>query len=137
MRNFTALEKAILEQIDDNRFLTEDNAIELQTCIKGGADAGITGFIYYADTCGFYDNNRGLILSAMIEDCQNYGYKSVANMVANFACLHNGYSEAEIEEMLLTGNEDTTIKNALAWAALESFAFGMEEEIERFLEELE
>lgn len=133
MRHFTELEIAILEQIDKNGFLTEDNAIELQTCIRGGADAGITGFIYYEDTCRFYDENRSLILLELIQEAKDYGYNSVANMAASFRCLRDYYTERVIEEQLLTANEDVSVKNALAWAALEAFAFSMEGDVDEFL----
>ena len=32
---------------------------ELQTTSKGGADSGISGFIYYSDTSKFYKDNYG------------------------------------------------------------------------------
>ena len=136
-RNFTDLEKAILTQIDGCDYLTEDNANELQNCIQGGADCGISGFIYYADTCTFYDAHREEILSQMIEDAQNFGYNSAAEMISKFNCLQDWLGADEIEEQLFTGSEDDLLKNALSWAVLESFAFSMEEEISDFSDEIE
>lgn len=136
-RIFTDLEKAILAQIDGCDYLTEDNARELQTCIRGGADCGISGFIYYADTCAFYDANREEILSQMIEEARDLGYGSAAEMISKFNCLRELIEAGEIEEQLFTGSEDDLLKNALAWAVLESFAFSMEEEVSDFLDELE
>lgn len=136
-RNFTDLEKAILTQIDGCDYLTEDNANELQNCIQGGADCGISGFIYYADTCAFYDANREEILSQMIEEAQEFGYSSAAEMISKFNCLQDWLSAGEIEEQLFTGSEDDLLKNALSWAVLESFAFSMEDEVSDFLDELE
>ncbi len=135
-RNFTDLEKAILTQIDGCDYLTEDNAQELQNCIRGGADAGISGFIYYADTCEFYDANREEILSQMIEEAREFGYGSAAEMVSKFNCLQGWLEAGEIEEQLFTGSENDLLKNALSWAVLESFAFSMEEKISDFLDEL-
>lgn len=136
-RNFTDLEKAILTQIDGCDYLTEDNAQELQTCIQGGADAGISGFIYYADTCAFYDAHRKEILSQMIEEAQELGYSSAAEIISGFNCLQGWLNAGEVEEQLFSGSEDDLLKNALSWAVLERFAFSMEEEIPDFLDELE
>lgn len=135
-RNFTDLEKAILTQIDGCDYLTEDNAQELQNCIQGGADCGISGFIYYADTCEFYDANREEILSQMIGEARELGYSSAAEMISKFNCLQGWLEAGEIEEQLFTDSEDDLLKNALAWAVLESFAFSMEEEVSDFLDEL-
>lgn len=136
-RIFTDLEKAILAQIDGCDYLTEDNAHELQNCIQGGADCGISGFIYYADTCAFYDANREEILYQMIKEAQEFGYNSAAEMISKFNCLRNWLDTGEVEEQLFTGAEDDLLKNALSWAVLESFAFSMEEEVSDFLDELE
>lgn len=136
-REFNALEKAILAQIDGCDYLTEDNTHELQNCIRGGADSGISGFIYYADTCEFYDANREEILSQMIEEAREFGYSSAAEMISKFNCLQDWLDAGEIEEQLFTGSEDDLLKNALSWAVLESFAFSMEEEVSDFLDELE
>lgn len=136
-RNFTDLEKAILTQIDGCDYLTEDNAGELQNCIQGGADCGISGFIYYADTCAFYDANREEILSQMIEEARDLGYSSAAEMISKFNCLRDWLDADEVEKQLFTGSEDELLKNALSWAVLESFAFSMEDEASDFLGELE
>lgn len=136
-REFNALEKAILTQFDGCDYLTEDNARELQSCIQGGADSGISGFIYYADTCEFYDANREAILSQMIEEAREFGYGSAAEMISKFNCLQGWFEPGEIEEQLFTGSEDDLLKNALAWAVLEDFAYSMEEEVSDFLDELE
>lgn len=136
-REFNALEKAILTQIDGCDYLTEDNARELQNCIQGGADSGISGFIYYADTCAFYDANREEILSQMIEEAREFGYSSAAEMISKFNCLQGWLDAGEIEEQLFTGSEDDLLENALSWAVLERFAFSMEDEISAFLDELE
>lgn len=103
-RNFTDLEKAILTQIDGCDYLTEDNNAELQTCIQGGADCGISGFIYYADTCTFYDAHREEILSQMIEEAQELGYSSAAEMISKFNCLRDWINAGEIEKQLFTSS---------------------------------
>lgn len=136
-RKFTDLERAILAQIDGCGHFTEDNARKRQSCIQGGADSGISGFAYYTDTCAFYDANREEILSQMVKAAWALGYSSAVEMISEFRCLQGRFEPGKIEEQLFTGSEDDLLKNALAWAVLESFAFSMEGAVSDFLDELE
>lgn len=49
---------------------------------KNGADAGWNGFIYYNDTCKFFDNNEEPIMNYYYGVCEDYGYKNVFDMFA-------------------------------------------------------
>lgn len=73
----------------------------------------------------------------MIEEAQELGYSSAAEMISGFNCLQGWLNAGEVEEQLFSGSEDDLLKNALSWAVLERFAFSMEEEIPDFLDELE
>jgi hypothetical protein len=71
-----------------------------------GAGAGFGGFIYYQETCGFYDSNADAIWEAINEDAEDSGVTPL-----HFLASFNTYIDT-----------DTSFKNALAWYALERAA---------------
>ena len=50
---------------------------ELQEIAEGGLEGGISGFIYYSETCSFYDENEDEIWELLEEDADQYGYKDI------------------------------------------------------------
>jgi len=88
-----------------------------------GAAGGFTGFSYYHDTLAFFDANRASILKMAAEMATDCGYKSSFEMMAAFNCFA-GLTDQEIFNALIDpeAEESTTVKNGLAWFALEEVA---------------
>lgn len=118
----TPLQIAVIEQLSYDEF-NDDTMQELREVSEHGADAGYGQFIYYHDTIKFFDDNRELILTALNELADDLG-ESAVDMVKGFGCLNGDYNN-EVEQVLmcLPCEDDTYVKNALAWFALEHVAF--------------
>jgi hypothetical protein len=96
-----------------------------------GISGGFSGFIYYSDTCRFYEKNKASILELLKDQASDFG-EPVVSMVASFNCLKD-VSQDEILDFFALGKkseEYTTIANALAWYAGEEIA-------RRYCDELE
>lgn len=138
MEQLTKLQQRVIEQLSGESELNEDNASTLNDIARYGADSGFNGFIYYSDTCKFFDDNKDLIMEQLLEDRINMGYSSLTGMLSSFKCFKD-VDNYNIEAFLIDSddesNEDqTTLKNGLAWYALESAAWQLEEQIEKVLE---
>ena len=88
-----------------------------------GAAGGFSGFSYYHDTIAFFDANREPILKMAAEMAADRGCKSSFDMMAAFNCFA-GLTDQEIFNALIDpeAEEATTVKNGLAWFALEEVA---------------
>ena len=116
---------------EDTRFPRMTRAIlrrlsreELEDVARHSADAGWAGFTYYIDTLAFYKAHKGDIL-ALAEQTANDLGEDMLTMIAGFGCLRNDkLSPSAIGEALYSGRgEDaTTVRNAMAWFALEETA---------------
>lgn len=87
----------------------------------GASDGTFGSFIYYTDTCEFFQNNRSTILRAFRDECEEIG-EPMAQSLASFRCLNGDYPVGECESFLigLEPDEDwTQLENALSWWALE------------------
>ena len=100
------------------------NREELEDVARNSADAGWSGFTYTADTVAFYKAHKGDILALaghMADDmCED-----MLAMIAGFGCLRNDkLSATEIGEALFSGRGESadTVRNAMAWFALEEVA---------------
>lgn len=132
-QELTKLDQAVIEQLGYDE-LTEECLSTLQDVARHGADGGYGQFIYYADTCEFYDNNRAAILQ-LVEDMASDLGEEPLTMIAGFNCLKDLeltstmvakviYGRAPSKTM---GDDATQVKNALAWFALEETARKFEE----------
>ncbi len=93
-----------------------------------GADAGFSGFTYYADTCSFTSRHRTAIAEAVKQMADDLGEQPFA-MVKGFGCFKNDApSDEEIARALFDRNGRLPdnikhgvelVENALAWFALE------------------
>ena len=138
MENLTKLQQRVIEQLSGESELNEDNAIILKNVANHGADSGFVGFTYYVDTCKFFDDNKELIFKQLLDDRVNIGYNSLTEMLSSFRCFKD-VDTYDIEAFLInsddeSNNEQTTLKNGLAWYALETVASQLEEQIEKVLE---
>lgn len=137
MEKLTELQKRVIEQLSGESELTTDNASTLKDVANHGADVGFSGFIYYSDTCKFFDDNKDLIMEQLLEDRASIGYNSLTEMLSSFKCFKDVdtyYIEAFLIDSDDESNEEqTTLKNGLAWYALESVAWQLEEQIEEIL----
>ena len=138
MTNLTELQQRVVEQLSDENELNEYNASTLKDVANHGADAGFVGFTYYSDTCKFFDDNKDLIMEQLLEDRASIGYSSLTKMLSSFKCFKD-VDTYDIEAFLINSDdesneEQTTLKNGLAWYALESVAWQLEEQIEEILE---
>ena len=138
MENLTELQQRVIEQLSGESELNEDNISTLKDVASYGADAGFVGFTYYSDTCKFFDDNKDLIIGQLLEDRVNIGYSSLTEMLSSFKCFKD-IDTYNIEAFLInsddeSNDEQTTLKNGLAWYALETVAWQLEEQIEKVLE---
>lgn len=138
MENLTKLQQRVIEQLSGESELNEDSASILKNVASYGADAGFIGFTYHKDTCKFFDDNKDLIMKQLLEDRINTGYNSLTEMLSSFKCFKD-VDTYNIEAFLINSDDDsneeqTTLKNGLAWYALESVAWQLEEQIEKVLE---
>ena len=138
MTELTELQQRVIEQLSDESELNEDNVSTLKDVASYGADAGFVGFTYYSDTCKFFDDNKDLIVKQLLEDRVNIGYSSLTEMLSGFRCFKD-VDTYNIEAFLIdsddeSNEEQTTLKNGLAWYALETVAWQLEEQIEKVLE---
>ena len=87
-----------------------------------GIAGGFSGWIYYKDTCQFYEKNQSTIVKLVEYQSDEFGYQSAQDMIKGFRCLDATLSEIGYT---LYGNKrqhDATIANALAWFAAEEVA---------------
>lgn len=136
MTNLTELQQRVIEQLGYDE-LDKEAAQTLKDMANYGIDGGFTGFIYYNETCKFFEDNKELIMAQLLEDRWSIGYSSLTEMLSSFRCLKD-VDTYNIEQFLINSddesNEDeTTLKNGLAWYAAETVAFQLEEEIEKIL----
>lgn len=123
------LEQAVRNQLTGSIELGSSSEHVLRMVAEHGADGGYVGFTYYFDTVHFAERHIDLVREALLEDCEEYGYKTMSRFVITFACLKGDYQEEEINRCLYladgTKNKEyyTPIMNALAWYALEKVAY--------------
>lgn len=95
----------------------------LQDVLRGGANAGWSGFIYHNDTVKFFEENKELIMDSVKETVTDCGYTGVLEFIKSFNCLGEDYTIDEIGAVVYGDDkDDVSIKNALAWYALETVA---------------
>ena len=140
MTNLTELQQKVIEQLGYDK-LDKEAAQTLKEMANYGIDGGFTGSIYYNETCKFFEDNKELIMAQLLEDRWSIGYSSLTEMLSSFKCLKD-IDTYNIEQFLINpdgeSNEDeTTLKNGLAWYAAETVASQLDEEIEKILNEEE
>ena len=116
------LNAAVLAQVGDN-------VETLVNIAQYGAAGEYVGFTYYADTCKFYESNKALILTALVESF--YESELAFNDIPHWSCF-NGVSLTNIFLTVagIDNDDDITIKNGLAWFAAEHVASSFEYIIE-------
>ena len=80
------------------------------------ADQGVGGFIYYDETNKFFNDNAEDILDYAKEMSDDLG-ENLSEFINSFNCLN---TSDVVEDLLL--NDGESVKNALAWFALEETA---------------
>ena len=136
MKTLTDLQQRVIKQLSGGSKLNEDNASTLKDIANYGADAGFVGFTYYDDTCKFFDDNKDLIMEQLLEDRVTIGYSSLNEMLSSFKCFKD-VDTYDIEAFLINSDdennvEQTTLKNGLAWYALETVAKQLEDKLKKF-----
>ena len=139
MKELTELQQKVIEQLGYDE-LDEDAAQTLKNIANYGIDGGFTGFIYYYETCKFFEDNKDLIMKQLLEDRESIGYSSLTEMLSSFKCF-KGIDKYNIEMFLINpddeSNEDeVTLKNGLTWYAAETVAYQLEEDIKEVLEDI-
>ena len=120
--SYPSIAESVIEQSGGWESFTE-SAIDVS---RYGANCGYSGFIYYSETCGFYDANKKAIIRLLSDTASDFG-TSVVDMVSGFACLSD-IDKSDIEAILFGFDpsdecSETQVKNALAWFALETVCF--------------
>lgn len=117
-----SIAQAVIDQSGGWESFTE-SAVDVS---RYGANCGYSGFIYYSETCGFFDANKREILRLLSYSAKDFG-TNVIDMVCGFSCLSD-IDKSDIESILfgfdpLDECSETQVKNALAWFALETVCF--------------
>lgn len=113
-----------LDQAVINQYGTRSDFLEaVPDILRGGASAGVSGFIYYHETIDFTKKNFDLIMTALKDDASEFGM-DLFEMLKGFNCFKDLTSD-EIAEGLYKANSDfrTQVFNGLAWYALERVAY--------------
>ena len=115
------LQTAVINQLGYES-LDEECVSTLQDVSEHGADGGYGQFVYYHDTIKFFDDNRTDILKSVTDMAESLG-EEPSSMVKSFRCL-NGDFNHEVDQVLMgiDCDDDVSVKNALAWFALEETA---------------
>lgn len=116
------LAPAVLRQLGGGREAIQ-SAID---AANHGADGGFHGFCYYTDTEAFAKRNRRKIAEAIHELGRDLGEEDI-QVVRGFNCLRSDEPHASVVACALWGgscasnraDELLTVRNALAWFALE------------------
>lgn len=90
---------------------------EIHAIVKYGCSGGISGFIYYTETCAFHDEYDSEIWDMLHEDAESQGV-TLMELVASF----NGQQHV--------GSMDQ-FKNMLCWYAVENVANHIVNELEQ------
>jgi hypothetical protein len=118
---YRLLGQAVIDQLGDGALE------ELEEVARHGADYGVPGFTWYADTVKFFEDNRTEIVDLVQEYARDAGM-GLVEYIASFNCLkmdaNNPEDVAEIGRALdgRLNEDDTSVPNALAWFALERMA---------------
>lgn len=122
--------QAVFNQIGGD-FHFEGDSVVFDDFIKGqlentynhGADCGITGFIYYSETVDFFNKNRKIILNRAKDEAESLGESGMISFFKCFGCF-KGLTEDNIASGLYEedSEDETTVKNGLAWYTLEEVA---------------
>ena len=115
-----SLKQAIIEQLGYETLAEAKGT--LSDVASYGADGGYGQFIYYADTCKFFQDNKSDIVALAEEQAEQFG-QGILEMIAGFRSLNNDYSESEIGRVIFGNEEGTQIENIMAWFALETLAY--------------
>jgi len=120
-KEYESLIKAVIRQVGKE---------SIPDVLEHGADTGFDGFIYYDDTNRFFNRHKKQILKLAEELASGIG-TSLFELIRNFNCLKDlNLSDNDIGLALYTRDKsDTsyTIRNGLAWFALEEVARMFEE----------
>lgn len=143
MTQLTDLQQKVIKQLGYDE-LDTDAAQTLKDMANYGIDGGFTGFIYYSETCKFFDDNKNLILESLENLAWELG-EDMLNMITHFNCLMDNrtheplYTQTEIMNAIYNENDEneTIIKNALSWAVAEQVAWELEEQINEVLADAE
>jgi len=90
---------------------------EIKDIAEHGCSGGVGGLTYYLETCAFHDQYENEIWDLLDIMRQDFGYKTVLDLIASF----NGAKEVGSIEQF---------KNLLCWVAVEETARDIIEEIE-------
>ena len=132
------MNKALIEKVAEQLGYDEPKGQEfIDTCndvANHGADGGFGQFIYYADTCAFFEANKKLIMSELKEMASSLG-EDMFIMVTGFNCLkEHGLTTEDVADAIYNGDGEMCeqIQNALAWFALEEVARYVQDNARQF-----
>ncbi len=79
-----------------------------------GIDGGFGNFIYYKDTCEFFQTHRKPIVQYARDQAADLGV-GLLEMVQQFNCVGPAYTIDEIGEALFGDTEHDELQNAMTW----------------------
>ena len=120
-----SLEQAIVEQMGYDSKDDEEFVGTMSDVAQYGASGGYGQFVYYSDTCAFFQANKDDIVALAEQQAEEFG-TSTLEMIAGFNSLNGDYSQDEIAKVIYGTDGDTSIENIMAWFALETLAYEMD-----------
>ena len=116
------LQQAVLNQLGIEDLTDQEDLSTIEDIVNHGIGCGFNGFIYYADTVKFFDDNRDLILSELSGLADELGEDPI-KMVQGFNCLDGDYNGEAFDVIAnINCEDDAVVKNALSWFAAEEAA---------------
>ena len=87
------------------------DADQLKDLASHGADAGWPGLTYYSETCEAYERFKSEIWKALLEDADEFGCKSVFDMISNFGGAASVSCVEHFENLMVWYMAERTARN--------------------------
>lgn len=116
-RNNPGLVKAVIRQSGG----WENFKAYAEDIVNHGVDAGFSGWIYYTETCPFFQKHRQSILKCAEDMAINLG-EDMLSMINSFGCMRElELSLSELAQSLFTNKGElvTQVHNCMSWFIVE------------------
>ena len=110
----SSIDESLIEAVID-QFGGWDEFVESAPDVcRHGISGGFGNFIYYKDTCAFFQDHRKAIVRHARDQADSLG-EGLLEMVQSFRCVGTGYTIDEIGEAIFGLDGEEVIQNAMAW----------------------
>jgi len=111
-----------LSDLESDAENNEELMCDLENITNHGIAGGFGGFVYHVDTVKFFNDNEADIMVLLKEMAESIGESGIYELITGFNCLDLGVDEIVRAIHVPDAEDETTVKNALAWFAGEEIA---------------